>query len=284
MPRTELHQSRAGLPSMMMHARKKSRLMFALSDLHGALKLLPVIMFMTKGDLKARYRRSALGPFWLTLGTAAGTLGLGLVWSELLKIDRNTFVPALTAGLIMWQFLSGCLTEATTTYWRQAAIIRNLSLPLSMHPLQMVIKHVINRAHNLPVFIVVVLWFRVPVNANTLLFIPCLILVVGNLLWLTILLSMLGARFRDLEYLIGAAMPMLMFLSPVFYRPDYLPLTGPLIWFNPFSHFIELIRYPLLGGVPPAFVVFTNIAFLIVGWAVALFLFTAKRTRIAYWV
>jgi ABC-type polysaccharide/polyol phosphate export permease len=283
MARTDFTAAPHALPAMNS-CKKKSDLMFALSDLQGALKLLPVIMFMTKGDLKARYRRSALGPFWLTLGTAAGTLGLGLVWSELFKIDRNTFVPALTAGLIMWQFLSGCLTDATTTYWRQAAIIRNLSLPLSMHPLQMVIKHVINLAHNLPVFVVVAIWFHVPVNKNTLLFIPCLMLVLGNLLWLTMLLSMLGARFRDLEYLIGAAMPILMFLSPVFYRPDYLPLTGHLMWFNPFSHFIELARYPLLGGIPPAFVVITNILFLILGWGATLFLFSVKRTRIAYWM
>jgi ABC-type polysaccharide/polyol phosphate export permease len=282
MERTDFAAAPHALPAM--NADKKGGLISALADLQGALKLMPVIMFMTMGDLKARYRRSALGPFWLTLGTAAGTLGLGLVWSELFKIDRATFVPALTAGLIMWQFLSGCLTEATTTYWRQAGIIRNLSLPLSMHPIQMVIKHVINLVHNFPVFIVVVIWFNVPLNVNTLLFIPCLMLVLGNLLWMTMLLSMLGARFRDLEYLIGAAMPVLMFLSPVFYRPNYLPVTEHLMWFNPFSHFIELVRYPLLGGIPPAFVVITNIVFLILGWGVALFLFSAKRTRIAYWV
>jgi ABC-type polysaccharide/polyol phosphate export permease len=283
MARTDITAAPHALHAMNSD-KKKSGLISALSDLQGALKLLPVIMFMTKGDLKARYRRSALGPFWLTLGTAAGTLGLGLVWSELFRIDRATFVPALTAGLIMWQFLSGCLTDATTTYWRQASIIRNLNLPLSMHPLQMVIKHVINLAHNLPVFVIVAIWFQVRVNENTLLFIPCLMLVLGNLLWLTMLLSMLGARFRDLEYLIGAAMPILMFLSPVFYRPDYLPLTGHLVWFNPFSHFIELVRYPLLGGIPPAFVVITNILFLILGWGATLLLFSAKRTRIAYWV
>lgn len=256
----------------------------ALADLHRALALLRVILFMAAGDLRARYRRSVLGPFWMTLGTAAGTLGLGLVWSELLHIDRAVFVPSLTAGLIMWQLLSGCITEATTTYWRHSAILRNLCVPLSMPPLQMLLKHLINFLHNLPVLLAVLLIFRVPLGWTTLLALPALALVALNLLWMTLLFSMLGARFRDLEYMIGGAMPLLMFLSPVFYRPSYLPFNARLVWMNPFSHLIEVVRYPLLGTAPPGFVVLTAAMLALAGWAFALWLFNAKRDRIPYWL
>jgi lipopolysaccharide transport system permease protein len=256
----------------------------ALADLQRAAKLLHVIAFMAAGDLRARYRRSVLGPFWMTLGTAAGTVGLGLVWSELLHMDRASFVPSLTAGLIMWQLLSGCITEATTTYWRQSAILRNLSVPLSMPPIQMLLKHLINFLHNLPVFVAVVLIFRLPVGWNTLLVIPALALVAINLLWMTLLFSMLGARFRDFEYVVGAAMPVLMFLSPVFYRPSYLPFNGRFVWLNPLSHLIEIVRYPLLDSRPPGFVVLTTLLMALAGWAVTLWLFNAKRNRIAYWL
>ena len=256
----------------------------AMMDIRGAMRLLPVIAYMAKGDLRARYRRSVLGPLWLTLGTGVGTLGLGLVWSELFRMDRHTFVPALTAGLILWQFLNGCIIEATTAYWRQSAIIRNVNVPLSMHPIQMVIKHLVNLVHYLPVFLIVAIWFGIPFNRHTLLVVPCLLLIVGNLLWATMLLSMLGARFRDLEYLLSAAMPILMFLSPVFYRPQYLPFSGHLMWFNPFSHLIEIARYPLLGDAPPTFVVMTNLLFCVAGWTLTLLVFNAKHNRIAYWV
>jgi lipopolysaccharide transport system permease protein len=256
----------------------------ALADLQRAARLLHVIAFMAAGDLRARYRRSVLGPFWMTLGTAAGTLGLGLVWSELLRMDRASFVPSLTAGLIMWQLLSGCITEATTTYWRQSAILRNLSVPLSMPPIQMLLKHLINFLHNLPVFVAVLLIFRLPVGWATLLALPGLLLVAANLLWMALLLSMLGARFRDLEYVVGAAMPVLMFLSPVFYRPSYLPFNGRYVWLNPLSHLIEIVRYPLLGSRPPGFVVLATLLMAAIGWAGTLWLFNAKRNRIAYWL
>lgn len=256
----------------------------ALADLGRAMRLLHVIAFMAAGDLRARYRRSVLGPFWMTLGTAAGSLGLGLVWSELLHMDRAAFVPSLTCGLVMWYLLSGCITEATSTYWRQSAILRNLSVPLSMPPIQMLLKHLINFLHNVPVLVAVVLIFHLPVGAATLLVVPCLALVAVNLLWITLLLSMLGARFRDLEYVIGAAMPLLMFLSPVFYRPSYLPFNERFVWFNPLSHLIEIVRYPLLGSPPPGFVVLTTGLLAAAGWVLTLWLFNAKRNRIAYWL
>ena len=263
---------------------RRKRSSAVLADLRQALGLFHVIVYMAVGDLRSRYRRSVLGPWWLTLGTALGTAGLGLIWSELFKLDRAVFVPALTAGLILWQLLSGCITESTTTYWRQASLIRNVRLPLAIYPLQMVIKHGLNFLHVVPVFIVVAVVFDVPVNRHTLLIVPCLLITFANLVWITLLFSMLGARFRDLEYLLVAGMPILMFLSPVFYRPSYLPVTGMLIWLNPFSHLIELVRYPALGTVPPLTVVVTNIVILAIGTLTTWRLFDRKRDRIAYWV
>jgi ABC-type polysaccharide/polyol phosphate export permease len=256
----------------------------ALADLHHATRLLRVIAFMAAGDLRARYRRSVLGPFWMTLGTAMGTIGLGTVWSELLHIDQASFVPSLTAGLVMWQLLSSCIVESTTAYWRQGAILRNLCVPLSMPPIQMLLKHLINFAHNLPVLAVVLLYFHVPLGWQSLLAVPALFLVALNLLWMTLVFAMLGARFRDLEYLVGGVMPLLMFLSPVFYRPSYLPFNGRYVWLNPFSHLIEVVRYPLLGAAPPGFVVLSTAALALAGWTFALWLFDAKRDRIPYWL
>lgn len=256
----------------------------ALEDMREAMQKAPLIAFLAWSDVSARYKRSVLGPFWLTLGTAVGTVGLGFIWSELFKIDRSTFIPTLTSGLIIWQFIAGCITEAPTAFNRQAAIIRNLALPLSIHPIQLVVKHLINLAHNLPVFFVVAIVFRVNFTYYSLLVVPCLFLVVANLLWITLILSILGARLRDLEYLIAAVMPVLMFLSPVMYRPNYLPFSQKVMWFNPFSHLIEIVRFPLLGMPPSLFVVFTNLAFCILGWSVALMLFNKKKTRVALWV
>ncbi len=256
----------------------------ALQDISEAMQKASLIVFMAWSDVRARYKRSVLGPFWLTLGTAVGTVGLGFIWSELFKIDRNTFIPTLTSGLIIWQFITGCITESPTTFSRQAAIIRNLVLPLSIHPIQLVMKHLINLAHTLPVFFVVAIVFHVKFTYYSLLVVPCLLLVVANLLWITLMLGLLGARLRDLEYLVAAVMPILMFLSPVMYRPNYLPFSQKLMWLNPFSHLIEIVRAPLLGMPPSLFVVYINLAMCVLGWSMTLIFFNKKKTRVALWV
>lgn len=232
----------------------------------------------------ARYKRSVLGPFWLTLGTAIGVGGLGLLWSELLKVDRSSFIPSLTAGLIIWQFLAGCMTDSSTLFIKQASVIRNLQLPYFIHPIQLLMRHAINFAHNMLVFLAVVLLLNVPVNWNILWLVPGLVLVSANLLWIILLFGMLGARFRDFEYAVSSLVPLLFFISPVLYRPGYLPLAGQWIWMNPFSHFIELIRTPLLGSAPPDYVILTTALLAVAGWSITFMLFNARRNRIAYWV
>jgi lipopolysaccharide transport system permease protein len=114
--------------------------------------------------------------------------------------------------------------------------------------------------------------------------IPGILLVIANLYWMSLMIGTLGARFRDLEYLVSMIMPLLMFLSPVMYRPNALPSIGKYMWLNPLADMIEIVRYPLLGQITPSFVYAVNIGMLLVGSALTLTLFNAKRNSIAFWV
>ncbi len=255
-----------------------------LADLIRMLKNPELVLFMAWSDVRARYKRSVLGPFWITLSTAIGAVGLGFIWSELFHLERRTYVPMLTIGLILWQFFSSGITEASGVFIRQASLIKNLDLPISLHAGQLVLRQTINLAHNVPLFFLVVLILGTPMNPVCFLALPALLLVILNLFWIILLIGILGARFRDLEYLIGSIMPLLMFFSPVLYRPNALPFTGKFLWLNPLAHMIEIVRHPLLGEMPPTVSVVGNIVLLLVGGSVTLFLFNKKRNRIALWV
>jgi ABC-type polysaccharide/polyol phosphate export permease len=255
-----------------------------LADILRTIRMPRLVLYMAWSDIRARYKRSVLGPFWITLSTAISVVAFSFIWSELLHVSRAVFVPMLTVGLVLWQFMSGCVTESTSVFVRQAGIIRNLDLPLSIHPAQLVLRQLINLAHNLPLFFIVAVIMGVSFDLHTLMAAPGLLLVTANLLWMSLLIGMLGARFRDLEYLIGMIMPLLMFLSPVMYRPNALPVGGKYMWINPFADMIEIIRYPLLGEATPGFLYAVNLGMLVAGGGLTLFLFNAKRKRIAFWV
>lgn len=256
----------------------------SIKDVSAALRMTRVILFLALSDVKARYKRSVLGPLWITLGTCVGTIGLGLLWSSLFKIEPQTLIPSLTIGLILWQFLSGIIVDAPSVYVNQASIIRNIKLPLFVYPLLLITKHLINLAHNIPILIGVFIYFNIPVSESTFLAFPALLLVTLNMLALSVLLGILGARFRDLTHIIGMIMPMMMFLSPVFFRPRYLPFNEFLVWLNPFSYWIEIIRYPLLGEIPDRFLLQSNLVMLAIMLLLASWLFSRKFRHIAYWL
>lgn len=244
-----------------------------------------VALHFAWGDLKARYRRSVLGPLWIVLSTAIGVVGLGVLWSTILKQDRASLIPSLTVGLVVWQFISASVVESTGVFVRQAALIRNINVPFLIFPLQMVLRQLINFLHNTLIIVIVLLIYPPDATLGTvLLALPGLLLVTLHLLWIALFVGILGARFRDLEPLIGAIMPMLFFLSPVIYRPEHLGVDAQILWANPITYLIAVIRDPLQGVVPSWHTYGVTVAMLVVGWTVALWLLNRRKHRIAFWV
>ncbi len=256
----------------------------ALEDIVTSCKQLSTVFYFAWSETKARYKRSVLGPLWLTLGTAIGVAGLGVVWSILLKTDMRTFVPPLTVGLILWQFISGCITESPVLFVRQSGVIRNLHLPYFFHPLQLLMRHLITLLHNSIVILVVFLVFPPQLTPAMLMALPGLVLLVLNMLWLILLIGMLGARFRDIEPLVQAFMPMVFFVTPVLYRAENLGFRQYIMWLNPLAHLIGIVRDPLMGVMPGLLNYAVSVAIAIVGWGLTFYLFKSRRNRIPYWV
>jgi ABC-type polysaccharide/polyol phosphate export permease len=278
--------------SVMQHQRSlsapsRSTIEFedgALPDLRASIRMLPVALIFAWGDTKARYRRSVLGPFWIVLGTAIGVAGLGYVWSAVLKVDRASFVPSITIGLVVWQFIGGVIGDAPTVLVRSSQTIRNIRTPYLFFCFQSILRQLVNLAHNAIVVIVVLAVYQHDWNWRYLLVVPGLILVIVNLAWMAIIGAILGARFRDLDPLVAATMPLLFFISPVIFRQDQLPAGDWILNGNLLAHFIRAIRDPLQGLSPEWYVYAVLVAALVVGWSMALRLLNARYSQIAFWV
>ena len=240
--------------------------------------------YLALTDTRARYKKSILGPLWLTLGNLVGVLGLSVVWAALLKEDMHSFVPSLTIGLIIWQLVAGAISDGPTTFIRQAGIIRNVSIPLWFFVVRALSRQIINLAHNLVIVFGVIWYFDFPLQAVTWLALPGLLLVILNLFWMMYFLGMLGARFRDIEYLINSFLTLLYFISPVIFRQDLLPLSMEIIWANPFSYFIEIIRAPFLGNTPDATSYIVTISMLLAGSSMTLLFQHLHGKRVVFWV
>lgn len=236
-------------------------------------------------DTRARYKRSVLGPFWLVLGTLIGVAGLGAIWGTLMQVKRADFVPSLTVGIVLWNMISSSIIMASSVFFNNSTVIKNIKTPSLRISLQLMLQQFINLLHNLVVVVFIFILYPHTINASLwLLSLPGLALVMINLLWIIQVAGILGARFRDFDPLIGALMPILFFLSPVIYRSQQLGTMAVVMRFNPFAYFIDIVRDPLLGSVPPLHEYGAIIVMACVGWALALWLTRTKAQRLAYWV
>lgn len=246
--------------------------------------LLKNAMYLAWSDTKVRYRKTVIGPLWLTLGSLIGILGLSVIWATLLNEDLRTFVPSLASGLVIWTLLAGTITDGPTIFIRQAVMIRNVAIPLWFFITRALARQLISFLHNIVIVLGVVWYFDIQLQSTALLAIPGLLIVILNLYWIMLFLAMFGARFHDVEYLINAIMPLLFFISPVIFRADHFPVDMNIIWWNPLSYFIEIIRAPFLGKVPEINVYIVMISMFFVGSIATFFLNRLRGRRVAFWV
>src|SRR2546430_5899264 len=121
----------------------------AIEDIRGGLRERELWSHLGWQDIKQRYRRSVLGPFWITISQGVLALGLGLLDSQLFHQHVATFLPYIATGFIVWGFISGCLTEGMETFISNEGLIRHLPAPMTVYALRTVWRQTLMFGHNI---------------------------------------------------------------------------------------------------------------------------------------
>ncbi|TCO64468.1 ABC transporter permease [Actinocrispum wychmicini] len=263
-------------------------------------------------DIKQRYRRSVIGPLWITLSMAVTAIGLGLLYSQLFKTTIGTFLPYITVGFIVWNFIVGCVIEGTDTFISNEGLIKHLPAPLTVYALRTVWRQTLMMAHNLMVYVVVVAIFFTNLTAagytisdggtqqpglswTVLLAVPGFLLIAVNGVWVTLLFGIIATRYRDIPPVINALIQLVFFGTPIVWSTDLLTGGGAfggggghwrvlIAELNPLYHFVEVMRAPLLGMVVSwhHWAIVGGIT--VIGSLLALVAMRNYRARVPYWV
>jgi ABC-type polysaccharide/polyol phosphate export permease len=235
-------------------------------------------------DIRHRYRRSLIGPFWLTISMALLVGGLGFLYAGLFKQDISVYLPYLSVGLILWSLIATQVTESCTALIGAESIIKQMPVSYSMHLYRVAWRNLIILAHNAVIYVAIAFLFDLPVGPGSLLAVPGLVLLTVNLLWIGLVLGVICARFRDVPQIVTNAVQLIFFLSPILWQAELLPDRAFFVDANPVYHLIEVVRAPLLGQpVPPlSWIVVTGMA--LTGWLFTLVVFGRYRRRLAYWL
>jgi len=235
-------------------------------------------------DIRQRYRRSVIGPFWITISMGIMVAALGLLYGRIFKIELSEYLPFLALGFIVWGLISSFILEGARAFVAAEGVIRQLAAPLSIHVYRVLCTNLIIFAHNILIFFVVALWFGINPGWGILLAIPALLLLTLNGLWVGILLGLFSARFRDVPLIVGSVVQVMFFITPIIWKPSMLPGRALLLELNPFYHMVEILRDPFLGQPPELVNWAAALLITIVGWGIAIFFYTGYRWRLTYWV
>lgn len=256
----------------------------AVSDLGAGLRMWPLWVRLGWNDILQRYRRSMLGPFWLTASMAIMVVALGVVYAELFKSPINEFLPYLCVGLLVWTFFSSFFTEGGTLFTGAESYIKQIRLPYSVYIYRSSWSKLVIFAHNFVIYFGVLLYFEIWPGTVGLLAIPGLLLVLLNGTLANMLIGMLSARFRDIPQLINSMVQIVFFVTPIFWRPELLKNSRFVVDYNPFYHLIEIVRAPLLGQMPSLWNYVAVLIITAINLTLAGAFFIRFRARISYWV
>lgn len=250
-----------------------------------------LLFLFVKRDIVTVYKQTILGPLWYFIQPLLTSLTFTIVFNNLAGISTGSVPPFLfnLASIIVWNYFTACLNGTSNTFASNAGIFGKVYFPRIIAPLTVVLSNLIKFFIQLFIFLCFFIYYYsqdalVSFNSWTYFF-PLVVILLGILgLGFGMIISALVTKYRDLTYLIGFGIQLLMYISAVFFPLDLIAFKMPkyawLVQYNPLAYCIEATRYMLLStGVFPfwgiVYTIFFSIAVLFIG--LLLFNHTEKK-------
>jgi homopolymeric O-antigen transport system permease protein len=224
----------------------------AFRDVIRSAKLWHIWVRLGVQDVRHKFRRSTVGPAWIFLNLGVLIGAIGIIYGRLLGQDLHEFIPFLTAGLIIWTYLTTTVSEGAHAFVNSEGYIKQIALPIYVYIFRAFVNVGLTTVISFSVFVIVAIAYRVPIGIGTLWALPgALMLMAASLLSICIL-AHLHARFRDIAPMAAVAMQMAFYVTPVMFPGELLRRRnlGWAVDFNPFYHLVEIVRRPLVAGQP----------------------------------
>lgn len=238
-------------------------------------------------DIKQRYRRSSIGPFWLTISMTIMISSLGFLYGALFNTPVDKFLPFLAAGLLTWNLISSSLNESCNAFIDSKGLINQGSIYYWSYILRVVWRNVIIFFHNIMIIPIIMVIFNLKINWELFFIIPGFALLCCNLIWMGMLLALICTRFRDVPQIIQNAVQIIFFLTPIMWLPSTLLKVNSesmLLDLNPFYHLIDLVRLPILGDAISNSSWVISISLLIFGAVITMLICKKFNHRIPFWL
>jgi ABC-type polysaccharide/polyol phosphate export permease len=236
-------------------------------------------------DTICQYRRSRIGPLWETINLMVTLVGLTVVSSAIFGASVWDIVAYVGLGIIIWSAISSLMNDGSGTFVRNAGYVMSSTLPIDLYVGRSIFRTMITFAHHTIIYFIGVVFGVVTIGWTSLLAIPGIVLLFANGFWVVTVLGYICTRFRDVDLFVRNIMQLAFFVTPVFWSYQRIaPNRRFLVEYNPFFYFIDIVRTPLLGEVPPAWHYAVVLGVTVCGYALAYYVHRRMRGLLAFCV
>lgn len=242
-----------------------------------------LLINLTMKELKLKYRNSVIGFFWSFLNPLLMITIYTIAFKTILRIQIDDFALFVFIGVVPWSFFQGSISQSTNSIVSNQGLIKKVYFPRAVIPLSIVMSNFINMIINFIIVFISLYFFKIEITYSIVLF-PILSIVLFLITaGISLLLSVLAVKYRDISYLVDVFLIAFFYLTPIIYSSDMVPKPFiTIINFNPLTSVIEGLRKILLEGKILDFpVLISSIFYAIIIFCVGLFVFMLKEKKIA---
>lgn len=226
-------------------------------DLAALWKYRDLLLLLVRRDFVSVYKQTILGPLWFIIQPILTAITFTFIFGSVAKLstDGNPTILFYLAGITIWTYFSDCVTKTSNTFIANASVFGKVYFPRLIMPLSVLVSNLIKFGIQLSIFLVI--WAYYLLNSDKVLphwemiwLIPVLIFMLAGLgFGFGILISSLTTKYRDLNFLVGFGIQLLMYASSV-----VIPISSMsekvkhIMLFNPLTSIIETFKYVFLGS------------------------------------
>lgn len=214
---------------------------------------------MTGREIKARYKQSILGYFWVILNPLAQMLVMSFAFSMILRIPTKAtanipYSVFLYTALLPWNLFANSLSFACNSLVNSSSLITKVYFPRTILVLSTMLAKIIDFLFAATILVGYMIFFHIPVNINLLWIFPIFFIQQIFTFGLALFFSAANLLYRDIQFLLNLILVLWMYITPVIYPVDIVPEQYKIIFqLNPMSVIINAYRQTVLGGGLPNF-------------------------------
>ena len=238
-------------------------------------------------DILVRARRSRLGFLWLLVPSIVYVFGIGTFFHGMQGGGLGAYFAHVALGAAVFRSLMSSIIGSANVFHASHAFIMDGRVRLTDYVLDSLAKSFFDLCMYVPVIVIALVLFGHASLVGLVLSLPALVVLYVNGLWIATVFALAGARFPDFAQLLNTISIFLFLLTPIIWYPDQVPAgssRAKLMLANPFYHFIELFRAPIMGNqVDPVSLWYVGIM-TVAGLAIATVLYRRYARFVPLWI